>query len=235
MKRLISQLSIAIALTLSPIGLSYAEPFTPLTDEQLDMLIELNISQLKRSNSIKTTAACTGLSEQQLISAFQHTMKTCLSQYGIDEHQMNACMQQEMKKVTGLSDATIAECDDSDSRVQHEQQKQHLLDKIDEMEQRLTQLQRSAPLGDADEEVTQLAHTRNTLDQYQAKLSMLEDQMRYSDLSANEMALEKLYQTLGSNDPTPAQEQQMKHLMDLIAKEQQAEVNELQQVLSVTQ
>ncbi|WP_394130693.1 hypothetical protein [Shewanella maritima] len=223
-------------VTMFAFGALILSPFTQanapqkMTQQQIDAMVAFSVQQMHREGEFSSMSQCTGVSAQKLEQAFRHSLSTCFSHHSVDEHKMDACFKQEIIAQTGLSQSTIDNCA-GENDVQDEQ--------ITQLEVQIEKLERDIEHTEehalSDTQTAQLEDKMAQLDHLYTELHQLQDQAMYGQLSENEKRLEKLYQELGDNAPTAAQEAKMKQLMDAIALEKQQELSQLMQVIGDSQ
>lgn len=81
--------------------------------DQVDMMVDMSINQMKKSGEIGDISHCLSVSEAKFISAFKKTMRYCVDKYGLvgaKEEALNNCFESQNKSDLGVSDSVFNQC-----------------------------------------------------------------------------------------------------------------------------
>ncbi|GIU49416.1 MULTISPECIES: hypothetical protein [Shewanella] len=90
---------------------TYAEELTP---EQLDMVIQMSVNQMKNEGEFAKMATCTNQSETKVESVFRSVMRTCVERHMLDENdeKTTACLVSNFSDKLGISEEKFTACTD---------------------------------------------------------------------------------------------------------------------------
>jgi len=93
--------------------------------DQIDIVIDMSVNQMKQDPSLNGVISCLGVSESSFIQAFRTSMRHCMSKFGFEEsaeQAMNSCFEVQFTHNLGVNDSLFARCEaehpDDDSEVE---------------------------------------------------------------------------------------------------------------------
>ena len=110
-------LPLLATLALSSLTLSKsatAEPLNPeaLSPEQMDMVIQMSVNQMKSEGEFAQMATCTNQTEAKVESVFSSVMRTCVEKHMIDQDdaKTTACLVSNFSEKLGISAEKFTAC-----------------------------------------------------------------------------------------------------------------------------
>ncbi|MCL1039326.1 hypothetical protein L2750_19575 [Shewanella submarina] len=217
----IRTLSTLPALMLSMLAVTAdAESMPKMTEEQKEMFVQMSIASIKQEAEVLARfAECTGKSEAAVEKSFAREIRACFDNSSHSEQAMEACMDNLSQAAVGLSEAEMISCMGiSDEVVAIEQQ-------LMEIEDRLDELMGIYPRSEAQEKELY------SLQDKQSQLQMKLYQAGGENMSDAEYQLTELEASIGDNEPTEAQLEQLDRLYQQVQQEQMAEAKRVMELM----
>lgn len=104
--------AIVLPLLLSSFAMSLSAAAENLTTEQLDMVIQMSVDQMKAEGEFASMASCTDQSETKVESVFRSVMRTCVEKHMQDEddEKTTACLVSNFSEQLGISAEKFTAC-----------------------------------------------------------------------------------------------------------------------------
>ncbi|MCL1067372.1 hypothetical protein L2735_11205 [Shewanella olleyana] len=103
---------ILASLALSSLTLSKSVTAEALSPEQMDMVIQMSVNQMKAEGEFAKMATCTNQTEAKVESVFSTVMRTCVEKHMLDEDdaKTTACLVSNFSEKLGISVEKFTAC-----------------------------------------------------------------------------------------------------------------------------
>ncbi|MBQ4890268.1 hypothetical protein A9267_16435 [Shewanella sp. UCD-FRSSP16_17] len=108
--------AIIVTLLLSSSTMASSPLSEELTAEQLDMVIQMSVNQMKADDEFTKMASCVNQSEAKVESVFREVMRACVEKHMLeeDDEKTTACLVSNFSEKLGVSAEKFTACSEQE-------------------------------------------------------------------------------------------------------------------------
>lgn len=87
----------------------------PVAADQVDMMIDMSVTQMKSAGELSDISKCLGVTEAKFLDTFKYTMRFCADKHGFEEESeqaLNTCFSEQSKQGLGVSESVFKQCEE---------------------------------------------------------------------------------------------------------------------------